>query len=81
MRALKSSNSSVPATTIQNDRQQSAVKMAFRISVRLASSGCNWSAGICDMACISDDETYSGKKRPGISANSKAMPPVRPKLT
>ena len=35
----------------------SLVNIARRISLRLASRGCNWSAGICDMACISPDDT------------------------
>ena len=40
-------------TMIQNERQQSAVKTATRISVRFCSRGASWSAGIWLMACIS----------------------------
>ena len=35
----------VPTTMIQNERQQSAVNMATRMSVRFFVSGCRCSAG------------------------------------
>ena len=57
LRVLMSRSSPVPITIIKNERQQSAVNTALRISVRLASSGCNCSWGICESACISDVDT------------------------
>ena len=51
--ALNSSRQSIPIMIIKNERQASLVNIARRISLRLANNGCSWSAGICDMACIS----------------------------
>ena len=68
-----------PMTMMKNERQASVVNMALRISVKLAINGCRCSEGNCDMACISPVEIKLLKNRPGITAKSRQMPPVRPK--
>ena len=64
---------------IQNERQQSAVNMATRISVRFCSSGASWSVGIWLMACSSLELTKLEKNALGMSANNRQAPPMRTK--
>ena len=64
---------------IQNVRQQSAVNTACRISVRLLTNGWKYSVGSPCRACISAEEMKLLKNTDGITANSRAIPAVRPK--
>ena len=66
----------VPMTIIQNERQQSAVNTAIRISVRFFTNGFNCSAGIWLKACASLLLIKSLKNIFGASANSSAIPAV-----
>ena len=65
---------------IQNERQQSAVKMPSRMLFRLAVRGARYSLGMLLKASCSCTEMKFEKKTPGMRANSKAMPAVKAKL-
>ena len=52
---------------MKNERQQSEVKMLWRTARRLLSSGLSCSAGHCESACISCDDTKSLKNADGIT--------------
>ena len=66
---------------MKNERQQSDVNVAIRISRKLASSGVSCSCGIPLSARISAWDTKLSKNRVGAMANNAAMPPVSTKLT
>ena len=67
-------------TIIQNDRQQSEVNMACRISIRLFVNSVTCSAGRLCKALNSADEMKLSKNADGNKAKSRAMPAVRAKL-
>ena len=69
----------IPIRMTQNERRQSLVNIAWRISVRFAISGPTCSAGNVFKADISLVEMKLSKNIVGKRAMSRQMPPVRAK--
>ena len=65
---------------IQNERQQSEVNMAWRISIRLFVNGATCSAGRLFNAISSLEEMKLSKNADGNRANNRETPAVRAKL-
>src|SRR5574344_2707552 len=76
-----SMTAAVHISMMMTDRQQSAVNVEMRMSLRLLSNGESWSCGIPLIAFISEEDMNVSKNTVGITANSIAIPPVRARDT